>query len=133
MTTGLLGLAAMAVHLAAFALGAVMPVTMAQAAAEAAPGDIVICTIHGPLRINAASLGLAVPEDGSSVPASTDRQPCDVAQHAAAFAIAGLPSASSLAPAPVAPACITCPGSRAAHKPSAMARADLPRAPPVTV
>lgn len=127
--TGLAGLLAMAVHLAAYALAGAMPVAMAQAEAAAGPGEIVICTVHGPVRLDASALGL---EPADEPPVLPERGPCDVAQHAAGMALAALaapPAARAPGPAAI---CILCPDRMAAHLPAIDIRTAPPRAPPVT-
>ncbi len=76
--TALVGLLALAVHLAAFSLAAVMPVTTALAAAEAEPFEIVICTVHGPVVMDARDLGMDTAE--GDVP-EMPRTACDLAIH----------------------------------------------------
>lgn len=61
--TALAGLMALAVHLAAFSLAAVMPISTALAAAEAEPFEIVICTVHGPVVMDARDLGIDVADE----------------------------------------------------------------------
>ena len=79
--TALAGLVALAVHLAAFSLAAVMPITTALAAAEAEPFEIVICTVHGPVTMDARDLGMDVA--GKSAP-ELPRTACDLAMQATA-------------------------------------------------
>ncbi|MGD1935502.1 MAG: hypothetical protein ACFB0Z_13550 [Candidatus Phaeomarinobacter sp.] len=79
--TALVGLLALAVHLAAFSLAAVMPIATAQAAAEAEPFEIVICTIHGPVVMDARDLGMDV---SGETPPEIPRSACDLAMQATA-------------------------------------------------
>jgi len=79
--TALVGLMALAVHLAAFSLAALMPVTTALAAAEAEPFEIVICTVHGPVVMDARDLGMDA-SDGE--PPEVPRNACDLAMKATA-------------------------------------------------
>lgn len=79
--TALAGLMALAVHLAAFSLAAVMPISTALAAAEAEPFEIVICTVHGPVVMDARDLGITV--SGGETP-DIPRNACDLAMQATA-------------------------------------------------
>jgi len=73
------GLLALAVHLAAFSLAALMPVTTPLAAAEAEPFEIVICTIHGPVVMDARDLGI---DASSGELPEVPRTACDLAMKA---------------------------------------------------
>lgn len=77
--TALVGLMALAVHLAAFSLAAVMPITTALAAIEAEPFEIVICTVHGPVTMDVRDLGMDTADGG--VP-DMPRTACDLAMQA---------------------------------------------------
>ncbi len=84
--TALTGLIALAVHLAAFSLAALMPVTTALAAAQAEPFEIVICTVHGPITIDARELGIEI--SGETSTPDLPRTACDLdLQTTAAIAI----------------------------------------------
>lgn len=120
----------MAVHLAAFALGAIMPVATALAAAEAEPFEIVICTVNGPVTLDARDLGVDI-GDGEA-PTKMPRSACALSLQAAA------PVAVDKAPAPLiepveylpadhAPVADTRPAYRAPQL-----RTSPPRAPPHT-
>ncbi|MDW3096944.1 MAG: hypothetical protein R8J41_02500 [Alphaproteobacteria bacterium] len=83
--TALAGLLALVVQMAAFSLASVMPISTALAAAEAEPFEIVICTVHGPVVMDARDLGITV--SGDETP-DIPRNACDLAMQAtAAFAL----------------------------------------------
>lgn len=92
-----MGLLALAVHFAAFSLAAVMPVATALAAAEAQPFEIVICTVHGPVTMDARDLGLDLSEQTRAP--ELPRTACDLAlKGVTAIAASSQPDA---APIPV--------------------------------
>lgn len=114
----------MAVHLAAFALGAIMPVATALAAAEAEPFEIVICTVNGPVTLDARDIG-----DGEA-PTKLPRSACALSLQAAApvavdTAPALLIEPVEYTPADHAPVVDTRPAYRAPQL-----RTSPPRAPP---
>jgi|GEM_PF-7114582 len=125
--TALAGLVALAVHLAAFSLAAVMPVTTAMAAAEAEPFEIVICTVHGPVVMDARDLGI----DTNGAP-ELPRTACDLAMQA----VAAFTTATD-APTPSAPVTyddlrVDRPSSSAPAYDAPLLTAAPPRAPPAT-
>lgn len=130
----LTGLLALAVHLAAFSLAAIMPITTALAAAEAQPFEIVICTVHGPVTIDARELGVEMDVDLSN-PSNLPlfpRTACDLAlQSVTAIAIDTTPLPHVI-PVAYADTRVDRPaGSRPAYS-ATRKRASPPRAPPHT-
>jgi len=127
--TSLAGLLAMAVHLAAFALGAIMPVATALAEAQADPFEIVICTVHGPVTVDARELGI---DTDSEAPAKMPRGACALSLQATAAVAIETPPGLLVLPVVYDPQPVMAVvNTRTAYTPPHL-RGSAPRGPPHT-